>query len=101
VGLSLCEPDQQCILCRAAHTPFRPAAAGTLQCEPPSQLSSSAAPSLAPPSISSRGPTHRATARQCATRDWPVRQDQAHEAFCLREGYALGTRKATGLYTAY
>jgi hypothetical protein len=43
----------------------------------------------------------RATARQCATRDWPVRQDQAHEAFCLREGYALGTRKATGLYTAY
>jgi hypothetical protein len=43
----------------------------------------------------------RATAHQCVLRAWPLHQDEAHEAFCLREGYALGTRKATGLYTAY
>ncbi len=32
----------------------------------------------------------QATARQCLARDWPSRQEQAHLAFCAKEGYAVG-----------
>ena len=32
----------------------------------------------------------QATARQCLARDWPSHQEQAHLAFCAREGYAVG-----------
>lgn len=33
----------------------------------------------------------RATAHQCATRDWPADKAAATQAWCLDNGYALGT----------
>lgn len=33
-----------------------------------------------------------ATAQQCATQDWPTHQHEAHVAFCVSEGYSVGSQ---------